>query len=472
MLREIGLEPRLEPAEHAGVTHYNLIADLPVAADASTERGLILLTHLDTVPPGDPSDWTETGGDPFRPTVVGDRLYGLGSADAKVDMVCKAAALADLDFARLKRPVRVVGTFAEEVGLVGARTFCGSGGTRGFGYALIGEPSELVGIRAHKGYAVFEASLPLVVKPAAKPAAKGAGKRSARRARKRTAPGADGRGHASRSPSGRVAWRVRGTPAHSSTPHLGASAIDAALARLCAPNVGGVYALTGGGAVNVVASRAELSLWLDSRSEQSDPMQLDTPASVVFEEMELDPGGEPVELYDSEPLAGFYRAWKRRLSELVEIRDADFDPAHTVGNLGKIELADGVCRIRFDLRPVPGVDLRAAVEPLEEFAQIELVRYNPPLATPVDGFLARSVLRAQQAAGVEPRIYTKATCTEAGLLAESGELEAIVLGAGESIGNVHRPNEHTRVSQLEQARVLYRELISLLCMDDSQESAD
>ena len=58
---------------------------------------------------------------------------------------------------------------------------------------------------------------------------------------------------------------------------------------------------------------------------------------------------------------------------------------------------------------------------------------------------------------------TKATCTEAGLLAEAG-LDVVVLGAGTSVGNVHRPNEHTRISQLAQARDLYREVIERLCV--------
>jgi di/tripeptidase len=59
-------------------------------------------------------------------------------------------------------------------------------------------------------------------------------------------------------------------------------------------------------------------------------------------------------------------------------------------------------------------------------------------------------------------VTTKATCTEAGLLAEAG-LEALVLGAGPSVGNVHRPNEHTCIAELAKARDLYRALLSSFC---------
>ena len=78
--------------------------------------------------------------------------------------------------------------------------------------------------------------------------------------------------------------------------------------------------------------------------------------------------------------------------------------------------------------------------------------------------LVRAVARAQQNAGLGARIATKATCTEAGLLAEAG-LDCLVLGPGLSVGNVHRPNEHTRVPELHRAREIYRDAIRALCCE-------
>ena len=54
--------------------------------------GLLLVTHLDTVDPGPLELWTETGGNPFALTQKGDRLFGLGSADTKLDALCKVFA--------------------------------------------------------------------------------------------------------------------------------------------------------------------------------------------------------------------------------------------------------------------------------------------------------------------------------------------------------------------------------------------
>jgi acetylornithine deacetylase/succinyl-diaminopimelate desuccinylase-like protein len=42
-----------------------------------------------------------------------------------------------------------------------------------------------------------------------------------------------------------------------------------------------------------------------------------------------------------------------------------------------------------------------------------------------------------------------------------------VLGAGPSVGNVHKPNEHTRIPELFLARDLYRSVIEQLCIEDA-----
>jgi succinyl-diaminopimelate desuccinylase len=405
LLAEVGLAPRLVPHEHEGVQHFSVVAEAGPEPTPDTQ-GLLLVTHLDTVPPGDRALWTETGGDPFAPTLKGDLLYGLGSADAKVDLVCKASALADLELGSLTRPLRIVGTFAEEIGLVGARWLVGSGLLDGFRYGLIGEPSELAAIRAHKGYAVFEARIPLQKTRA--------------------------RGTA-------VAETVLGASAHSSTPHLGENAIADALSGLSSAEVAGLLGLEGGGAVNQV------------------------PASCHVEVL-VSGDGDPREVYDPAPLVRFACAWRARLAELATATDADFDPDHTVGNLGRVTLQEDTAVLHFDVRPIPGTDALCAVAPLQELATLSCIRRNPPLATPVDSPLVRAVERAQQKAGLGARIATKATCTEAGLLAEAG-LDCLVLGPGPSVGNVHRPNEHTRVAELHRAREIYRDTIRALCCE-------
>ncbi len=408
LLREAGLVPRLESVELAGTTYRAVLADLGPAAAADTP-GLLLVTHLDTVPPGDPATWTATGGDPLRPTRDGDRLYGLGAADAKVDFVCKVAALAEIDPQRLTRGLRIVGTFGEEIGLLGTRWLVESGRVHGFRYALVGEPSELVAIHAHKGYAVFDARVAL------EPLTSASGVRV-------------------------IEECFQGHSVHSSTPELGSNAIELALERLAAPDARGFAALNGGGAVNKVPESARLELGIESADDEARG-----------------------ELYAAQPLLAFHQAWRRLLEQLAAHRDTEFDPDHTVGSLGRVEMREGAVVFGFDLRPIPGIDPEQAVQPLAQVAELECRLRNPPLATPLDSPLVRAVAAAREHAGLRPALATKGTCTEAGLLAQAG-LEALILGAGPSVGNVHRPNEYTRISELAQARDIYRYVIESLCI--------
>lgn len=412
LLAEAGLDAREQTAMVGGVEHCNLIADVPTPQASDGAGGLLMLTHLDTVPPGDTALWTETGGDPFRPTRVGERLYGLGAADAKVDFVCKALALAQLDWSALRRPLRLVGTFAEEVGLRGARHLVATNETHGFRWALIGEPSELVAMHAHKGYAVFEATL---------------------------------HGDAETGP-GRVCHeQIEGASAHSSTPTLGTNAIERTLERLDSEGALGITALEGGSAVNKV------------------------PDTCTMDRVEA--GGDPIQFFPSAPLVAFHRAWRALLRELSETTDPHFDPDHTVGNLGLVRLCSGRPVFTFDLRPIPGVDPKHALRRLEEHATVRSVRENPPLWTDPDSALVRTVCDGQRVAGFPERVGAKATCTEAGLLSVAG-LEAVVIGAGPSVGNVHRPNEYTRIRELEGAIALYRHVAQALCGEGGTACSD
>jgi acetylornithine deacetylase/succinyl-diaminopimelate desuccinylase-like protein len=163
-----------------------------------------------------------------------------------------------------------------------------------------------------------------------------------------------------------------------------------------------------------------------------------------------------------EPLRAFHRAWRAWLRALEQPRDPAFDPDHSVANLGRIARTGDAIELGFDLRPIPGSDARELARTLEAAAELRCERTNPPLRAPRDSALLHAVVSAQAALGLPCRAGTKATCTEAGLLARSG-LDAVVLGAGPSVGNVHRPNEYTLVPQLAQARDLYRRVVEDLC---------
>jgi acetylornithine deacetylase/succinyl-diaminopimelate desuccinylase family protein len=214
--RALGLEvetPEAAPGRPNVVAWLRGRARRPVVA---------LNTHLDTVPISD--GWTV---DPFGGEIRDGRVWGLGSGDAKGQIVAMLGAIEAL--ARSRAPLRgdIVFTAVadEELGSIGARAVV-KGMTAD--YAIIGEPTRLrVGI-AHRG-------------------------------------------------SLRPRILVRGRSAHSSTPRLGVNAIfrmakvlaaleaycdglDAVTHPLIGPPSGAVTLISGGHKESAIPDRCEIVL--------------------------------------------------------------------------------------------------------------------------------------------------------------------------------------------------------------------
>jgi acetylornithine deacetylase len=116
--------------------------------------GLVLSGHTDVVPV-DGQEWTS---DPFSPQIRDHRLYGRGAADMK-GFLGVALALAP-EFARLnlQRPLQFALSFDEEVGCTGVRHLLSDLHDAGIrpALAIIGEPTEMRVVSAHKAGAVIE----------------------------------------------------------------------------------------------------------------------------------------------------------------------------------------------------------------------------------------------------------------------------------------------------------------------------
>lgn len=127
----------------------NLFVTVP-AADSSTDGGLVLSGHTDVVPV-EGQAWTVT--DPFTPLVQEGRLYGRGSSDMKSFIGSAMWLLPRLVEARLTRPVHFAFSYDEEIGCVGAPAMIEDFRARGIcpDFAVIGEPSMMQVISAHKG---------------------------------------------------------------------------------------------------------------------------------------------------------------------------------------------------------------------------------------------------------------------------------------------------------------------------------
>lgn len=119
----------------------NLIATL-----GSGPGGLVLAGHTDTVP-YDAGRWRH---DPFRLTAADGRLYGLGTCDMKGFFALAIEAARGLSAADLRHPLILLATADEESSMDGAKALVELGRPRAR-HALIGEPTGLKPVNAHKG---------------------------------------------------------------------------------------------------------------------------------------------------------------------------------------------------------------------------------------------------------------------------------------------------------------------------------
>ncbi|MFT3665460.1 M20 family metallopeptidase [Piscinibacter sp.] len=109
-LRELGLDVQLQ-AKQPGRPNV-------IGTWTGTEPGptVILNDHLDVYPAGDPAGWTETGGEPYRPTVRDDKLYARGTSDTRGNLACTLLAVKALRDAgvELRGTLKCIYTVDEE----------------------------------------------------------------------------------------------------------------------------------------------------------------------------------------------------------------------------------------------------------------------------------------------------------------------------------------------------------------------
>jgi len=141
-LREAGLSVELREAAPG---RPSVVARL--AGDR--EEALWFDAHLDTVSAGNMAF------EPFEGRIEGDRLYGRGAADDKASLAAMMAALINVARSGSKPPLTVIftGTADEEYRMRGLRSLLDSG-LRARG-AIVGEPTGLEIVIAHKGVARF-----------------------------------------------------------------------------------------------------------------------------------------------------------------------------------------------------------------------------------------------------------------------------------------------------------------------------
>ena len=124
---------------------------------ANETGGLVLAGHTDVVPV-DGQNWSS---DPFSPVEKDGKLFGRGTADMKGFIGCVLAAVPSLVKRKLSIPIHLGFTYDEEVNLSGAyrlSEYLQSQNIRPR-WAIIGEPTGMQVVSAHKGSITCETKI-------------------------------------------------------------------------------------------------------------------------------------------------------------------------------------------------------------------------------------------------------------------------------------------------------------------------
>jgi len=140
---------RLPYMDANGVEKINLIALSGAEFSEKTAVELALVGHTDTVP-YDPN-WHEA----LQLTEREGKLFGRGACDTKAFIAASLTAIANIKLEDLHRPLALIFTADEEIGLIGAKRLAEARAMQSR-YAIVGEPTSLRPMRAGKGYCLAD----------------------------------------------------------------------------------------------------------------------------------------------------------------------------------------------------------------------------------------------------------------------------------------------------------------------------
>lgn len=462
LMQDRGLKTHVQHVTHSQESiskrQFNVIGVLgDPLVDRKIKKGLLLNTHLDTVSPGVLANWTETDQDPFSAAIKDGKIYGLGTADVKLDFLCKLYAVEKFREKKLKNPIYLVGTCGEEIGMLGVKYLIKSLALNPK-FVLVGEPSELKVVYAHKCLNLYRISI---------------GYQLIER---------DVKGF-----NRQIELFCTGKSAHSSYPHLGVNAIQETFSFLEKANQEGFEMrftqFQGGDTVNKVPDHAYVQFFLTSHQfEDFKRFFRETTKSEGKEKnFRVEYGGIvdsgvrflPDPLYSC--LIDIVEYINALSQDLANKKDESYDPAFSTVNFGKLKQRLGGIDLNFDLRLLPEIspkDVEAQIKTrVQEMTSkypnlnvnVVLERMNPGLNMQQTDEWVGICRDAMGLVGIPAHFSKKATSTEASQYFSAG-YPAVVFGAGRSQGNSHSPNEHNLMDQMEKSIAFYEEVIKRVCL--------
>lgn len=412
-----GLKVELQHEVVKEVDQSNLIVRLGSQTPA---QELMFQTRLDTPDPGPFALWSKTGQNPFDAHIIDGEIFGLGTADCKLDALCKIEAMARFGAAPKAAmgalPPVLVFTFGEESGMTGALKLIRKNKVTAK-FAVIGEPSNLQILTAGNGFAQVEIYLPFEDDES------------------------DYRNdHNLRENSSTVSKTFSGKSSHSANPERGESAVIKMLSYLSQlPEDLAIMEIDGGVNANTVPAQAFLEI--DPFSGFRLPM--------------------------AKKLNHVFSAVQRLESEFLFHRDDDFSPPHPTLNLGSVRTQDDGVYIRGTVRIPPSISNEAYEDWMKSFrAECQKVKtdfrvsdYKRPYRTDPEGNFVRTLKGIAKDQGLSTDTGTHSSTNEASLFHRVG-IECISFGPGPREGNIHTPTEHVKLEDLKKAEEFYLGLMT------------
>ena len=420
--QEQGLCSSLQQERKDGLDQANVIVRLD--KDSNKEE-LLLLSHLDTADPGNRRSWKETGFNPFNATVIGDKIYGLGVVDAKLDLACKIQALVDLKNQGLTasglNPV-IVGTYGQELGLLGASKLLRKKLVSP-NKVIVGDPSNLTLCCAGKGMATVEIRIPF----------------SQEEINYR-------RDHDVLESTSSQTKLFSGKSGHSSNPLDGDNAIDKLFSYLFKmPD--GLMIMEMEGGVNPQTIAATALLEVDIVGGIGD--------SIIPKILKV------------------YEKIREIEKDFVHYPDHRFEPSITTLNFGTLRtyedhiLLCGTC-----LLP-PSVEdkvYKAWMKGISDICQevtgsFRIKNYNEPFYLDEKISFIESCLTQMKEVGLQPETSFNASCSEVSIFHKMG-VDCVSFGPGVRRGNSHSASENVKIQDLYKAIDFYKRILLEFCFKE------
>ena len=419
LARDLGLDVEVQQEMQNGITQANIIVRLEPFQAGRSE--FLLQAHLDTVDPGNFSLWKKNNFNPFDAVIEDGRIYGLGSAEVKLDFLCKLQALAQLKDKKFTtlQPV-LVGTFGEETGMQGALKLIRKNKINAK-YALIGDPSDLNIVNAAKGYATVEMRIPFSNEETEYKKNKALSEHTSTQTK-----------------------IFSGKSAHSSTPHLGESAALKLFDYLSKmPDNVVIVEMDAGTRQNMIPNQAMVEL--DVAASFKDP---------IIKKINF-----------------LYNTMNEVQNEMKSVVDKVFTPEHSTISVGVIRtfedhiLVSGSCRILPNVKQEEYEKWMQMISRACEQvgAEFRLQDYKRPFRTDEKSVLIKGALAELEKLGQTSQCTSLASTNEASLFSRIG-IECICIGAGKRENNVHTPNEHVEIKHLELMTSFYQKMIERFCL--------